>query len=254
MPSTLTDKIVVGAMLVSQSDDILDLTIPGLLKWCDWVVLVMDNESPEVLEKVNKYQKLYYDKIWVRRSSVPHRVFSRSGQELTYHERWKAVKGVVRHDVFQNLKSILALNQEGYTKIDILLWPDHDILFTEALPELLNTLILSDYQGVSMKHVDAVGNLRSISESDIGHHVHILKYSSDLAGLPRRFFGLFYPLTEKEVIKVENYSVHLAYLTEKNRGWRSKNWKTDKVLEREFVKLDKDVNEMSPKEIYEKLS
>lgn len=244
----IDDKVIVGAMLVSQSSDILDISIPNLLQFCDWVMVMMDNESPEVVEKVNNFQKQYYDKIWVRRSSIPSKVFSRHGNLLTYHERWKSCKGVIRNDVLNSLKSILLLGQKGFEKIDILLWADHDTIFTDSLPELLEKFIDSDKKAISMKHVDAIGDMRTIAESSIGHHVHVLKWDDSLSGLPRRFFALYYPLTESDVMKVDGYSVHLAYLTDKNREWRNKFWKTDNI-KRKLYHLDKSVVEMKPEEI-----
>ena len=248
------NKVVVGTLLISQSVEFIDLIVSNLLQWCDWIVLTLDNESPEVVEKVNELQKRYYDRIWTRRSSIPHDVITRNGSILNYHNRWKASKGIIRNDVFNNLKSILALNQKGYEKIDILLWADHDTIFTDYLPELLEKFVASDKKAISMKHVDVIGDMQTITEGNIGHHVHILKWHLDLAGLPRRFYALYHPLTERDLMKVENYSVHLAYLTEKNRKWRHENWKTDKAMERKMVKLEKNVVEMRSEEIKEILN
>lgn len=248
------DKTIVGAMLVSQNAEVLDYSIPNLLKWCSWVLIVMDNETDEVREKVYKFQKQYYNKLFVRRSSIPNKLFSRNGKELTYHERWKSVKGVIRNDVFVNLRNILDWKKPGYDKIDILLWPDHDVIFTDHLPELLKEFIDSDKKAISMRHIDVINNLRTIAKSDIGCHVHVVKYSSELAGVPRRFFALYYPLCESDVMRVEGYSVHLAYLTEKGRRWRRENWKTDNVDSHKLINLNRSVVELSPKEIYERLS
>ena len=46
----INNKVIVGTMLVSQNVELLDITIPNLLKWCDWILLVMDNETEEVEE------------------------------------------------------------------------------------------------------------------------------------------------------------------------------------------------------------
>ena len=236
-------------MLVSQCVDLLDITTPNLLKWCDWIMIIMDNQNQEVEEKVYEYQRKNHDKIFVRRSSIPHKLFARSGRELSYHERWKLAKGIIRNDIFVNLRCILGWKKPGYDKIDIVLMPDHDVIFTDFLPELLERFWNSECRAISMKHVDVINDLKTITSSPIGHHVHIVKYSPELAGLPRRFFALYYPLERKDLMFVAYYSVHLAYLTEKNRIWRAENWKTDNVVENKTYKLDKTVEQTSPNEI-----
>lgn len=244
----IKNKTIVGAMLVSRNPSILDMTIPSLLKLCDWIVIIMDNESKEVEEKVNEYHKNNYNKIWIRRSSVPSKLYSRKGKELNYHERWKSVKGIVRNDVFTILKTILALEQDGFNKIDILLWPDSDVIFTDSINGLLEKFIDSDYKAISMKHVDVLGSMREIRNASIGHHVHIMKFSNELSGLPRRFFAQYHPLYSNDIMKVENYSVHLAYFNNEIRGWRKDNWKNENLSCKCCV-INKDIREMTPEEI-----
>ena len=74
-------------MLVSRNAELLDITIPNLLKFCEWILIIIDNASKEVEEKVYEYQKKFYNKVWVRQSSIPPRVFTRHEQELNYRCR-----------------------------------------------------------------------------------------------------------------------------------------------------------------------
>jgi len=243
------NKIVVGAMLVSQSESLLELSIINLLKHCDWLVVIMDNQSKEVEEKVYELQKKYYNKIFVRLSSIPSRIFTRRGNLLNYRQRWKSCKGIIRHGVFSILKDILALDIPNYNKIDILLWPDHDIIFSDYLPMLLNDFIISDKKAISMKHIEVVGDMNTIMASSIGHHVHIMKYSSDLAGLPRRFFALYHPLCVSDLMFSDYYSVHLAYLTEENRKWREDNWKRDVSINTKTYQIPCSAEKFDPSKI-----
>lgn len=247
----INDKIIVGTMLVSQQVDILEISVNNLLKWCDWILLMMDNQNKEVEEKVYELQRKYYNKIWVRQSSIPHKLFSRSGNELTYHKRWKSIKGVVRNDVFINLRNILDTRMKGYEKIDILLFADSDVIFTNYLPELLNKFWLSDKKAISMQHIDVVNDFYTIRKSNIGHHCHIFKYNEELAGLPRRFYAMYYPLRGEDLMSVENYSVHLAYFNDKIRKWRNDNWKNINLEGEKLYKLPRSVEKMSSDEIKE---
>jgi len=243
------DIKVVGSMLVSQNAELLDITIPNLLKWCDWILILMDNESKEVIEKVNFYTKKYYKKIWVRRSSVPSQVIARSGNINNYHERWKQVKGMVRDDVFVNIRRILSFKQEEYNHIDIFIFQDHDEIFTDYLPELLERFWNSDKKAISMKPVDVVGDLYTIKRESKDHHVYIMKYDPALAGLPRRFHALYYPLNHNDLMFADYYSVHLAYLTDSNRKWRKENWKKHDLRGCELWKISRTITELNPKEI-----
>lgn len=242
-------RVVVGAMLVSEFPGLIEISVNSLLKWCDWILVVMDNESKETEEIVYDLQRRNYSKMFVRRSSIPKKVIARSGKVLNYHERWKSCKGVIRHDVFTNLKTILALDSPGYNKIDILLWPDHDVLFTDFLPVLLDSFMDSDKKAISMKHADVIGNMRTIFDSGIGHHVHIMKWNDRLAGIPRRFYALYHPLTSGDLMFAKNYSVHLAYLDSNIRAWRNDKWKTYDTSKIKTIKLNKDVTELSPDDI-----
>jgi hypothetical protein len=243
------NKTIVGVMLVSQNSELLDITIPNLLKWCDWIMVVMDNQTLEVEEKVYTYQKQNYDKMFVRRTSMPSKFFARAGKDLTYHERWKSAKGEIRDEVFINLRRILSWKKSGYDKIDILLWPDHDEIFTDYLPQLLDKFVKSHYKAITMKPVDVVGAMDTIRKDSMGHHCHIFKYSLDLAGLPRRFHAMYHPLCHSDLMEATYYSVHLAYMTASGRKWRRVNWKNDKVDNDRLYKLVVDVNHMTPEEI-----
>lgn len=245
----LENKTIVGVMLVSQSVDLLELSIVNLLNHCDWILVVMDNFSGEVEEKVYELQKKYYSKIFVRYSQIPRKVFTRRESLLDYRQRWKSCKGAIRHGVFSLLKDILALDMPGYNKIDILLWPDHDVIFSDYLPELLKEFIDSDKKAISMKHVEVIGDMNTVMATNIGHHVHIMKYSSELAGVPRRFFALYYPLTRHDLMFADYYSVHLAYLTKQNKKWREENWKRDMSVDVKTYKIPLSAEKMKPEEI-----
>lgn len=246
----MNDKpIIWGAMCCSTNPDILKITIPNLIKYSDQVLLLLDNESKEVEELVLDYQKKFYDKIWVRRSSIPHKVITRNGNILDYHTRWKAVKGIVRDEVFVNLRRILKLKQSGYDKIDILLFPDADEMFTDYLPELLEKFWKSNYKGVALKLIHVVNDMFTIKDDLMKHHLHIMKWSDNLSGFPWQWYNFFHPLITKDVMYVENYSIHLCYLTAKQREWRNDNWKSVNLSNEKLYKLSMSVEKMRPEEI-----
>lgn len=242
-------RITVGAMMVSRNHKLLDITIPDLLGRCAWILLLVDNASKEVEEKVYSFQRRYYDRIFVRKSSMPNRLITRNGGELSYRKRCKQIKGWIREDVFLSLRRILDWKKPGYDKIDVLLWPDDDQVFTDYLPELLDKFWESEYKAISMLPMEVVGDMKTIQKTAMGHHVHILKYSRDFHGDPWRHFALYHPLEPRDVMRVEYYSVHMAYLTEENRQWRSENWKTFDITKSDLWKLPNKAQQMQPQEV-----
>lgn len=236
-------------MLVSRNADLLDITVPHMMRWCDWALIVMDNESNDVVDKCLYFQKKFNGRIFLRRSSFPHKIITKAGDIQDYRRRWRNLDGYVRDDVFTNLNKILEWKKSGYDKIDVLLWPDSDEIFTDHLPELIKKFWESDYKAVSLKPVDILNDLRTIKDKSMSHHVHILKYHSNYRGWPKRYFARYVPLETGEVMRASYYSVHLAYLNKDIRDFRSKNWKDLHFMEEPIWILDRDVNTYSPKEI-----
>jgi hypothetical protein len=245
----IDDKIIVGAMCISENIDILKITIPNLLKFSDWVLLMLDNETEEVKQYALKIQKENYDKVWLRRSSIPHDIVTRNGNVLDYHKRWKAVKGIIRDEAFVNLRRILKLKQKGYEKIDILLFPDADECFTDYLLELLEKFINSNYKAISLKHIHVVDNMQTIKDDKMMSHVHIFKWLDDLHGYPWQYRNAMHPIKWSETMIAENYSIHLCYLSEKIRNWRNKNWKNVDLKNEKLYKISMSVEKMRPEEI-----
>lgn len=249
MRDFLKEQIIVSSMLVSKHAELLDITIPNMMKWCDFALIVMDNEDKEVEENVYEYQKKYGN-IFVRRSSIPNKLFTRNGREMTYRQRSKAVKGIFRDDVFINLRRILDLKQKGRERIDILLWPDADEIWTDYLPELLEKFWRSSKKAVLTKPIDVVGDMQTVKADSMGSHVHILKYADNYSAYPWRQFALYHPLKGRiDTMKAKYFSIHLAYLTKGVRDWRKENWKTDSSVACDLWKTEKSVERMSPKEI-----
>lgn len=241
------DKIIMGAMCVSGNIEILNISILNLIKHSNYVLLLLDNETDEVNNIVLEYQKKYYHKVFVRRSSIPNKLINKNGNVLDIHKRWKSIKGIVRDEMFVNIRRMIKMNL--IPNIDILLIPDADEIFTNYLPELLDRLWISDKKGVSLKMVHVVNDMFTIKKDIMMNHLHIVKWSDDLCGYPWQYQNYMHPLTTYDTINVDNYSVHLCYLTQKQREWRNNNWKNNNLLGCELWKLPKIVTEMSPEEI-----
>lgn len=244
---------VVGAMCISDNPEILKITIPNLIKHSDWVLLLLDNETPEVLKLALEIQKENYDKVWLRRSSITHDIINRGGKSLDYHRRWKTVKGIVRDEIFVNLRRIIKLKTKGYNNIDILLFPDADECFNDYLPILLESFWQSDYKAIALKHLHVYDNFFTVKMDKMRPHVHIFKWQEDLCGLEWQWQNQMAPITWDETMYADYYSLHLCYLTEEMRNWRNKKWKNVEISKEDLFVLDTNVQETKPEIIIKNL-
>ena len=241
------DKIIVGVMCVSGLPEILNISIPNLIKHSNYTILLLDNETKEVEDLVLDYQRRYYDKVFVRRSSIPGKLINKNGTILDKHKRWKSVKSYVRDEMFVNIRR---MTTHGLIpEPDIILVPDSDEIFTDYLPELLDSFWVSEYKAVALKMIHVVGDMQTIKDDKMMHHVHVLKWQDDLCGIPWQFQNQFHPVKWSETMKVNYYSVHLCYLTAENRKWRNDNWKSVNIDEERLIRLDKSVETIRPEDI-----
>ena len=265
MRDFLTDIKIVGVTLASRDADLLDYAIPNMLKWCDWIMIMMDNESKEVYDKVREYEEQYrgkkrgeIDRIIVRRSSYHLSLYDEVNNKFS--ARWKALRGAVRDDALAALRRNLEFGNPNYNKIDILLWPDSDEVFTDYLPTLLEEFWKSNYKGIRFRTVEVVYNMHTIKSWGKAPHMQAMKYTRDLCAFPKKFFCMYSPISMDETMVSDNCLVHLAYLTQKHRdfkkdnNWRSFDFNNNrKELGSALWTLDKDVTELTPDEIKEVL-
>lgn len=259
MRNFLLDKKIVGAIIVSKHPEIFEIAINNLLKWCDWVLVMVDCEDEETINKVLEIQKQNYDKMWVRRSSFLHKLIGRNGKIADYRQRWKCIKGLVRNSIFIQLREILNLKMKKFNRIDILLFPDSDECYTDSLPKLLEEFWNSQYKAIAVKHIHVVNDMMTIKDSTMMSHVHIFKWSDGLCGYPWQHRNQMHPISWSETMRSDYVSVHLCYLTDKLRKWRYNNWKPADISDDKLYKLNQSVLETNPDEIknilsYEKLS
>jgi len=249
MGNILKNKIVVGAMLVSRNSDLLDISIPEMMRWCDWALILADNEDDETVEKILKYQRKYWGRIFYRRSSFPHVIYTAKGDIQDYRRRWRNLDGHVRDEVFMNLKRILEWKKRGYDKIDILILPDADEVFTDYFGELLEKFDASDKLAIKMKPVDVICSMMTIKDRSMSHHVHVLKYRDNYRGWPKVYFAMYKPLRPGDCMRATYYSVHLALLNKDVRKFREENWKRYHATDEPIWFLPKSAIKLSPDEI-----
>ena len=234
-------------MLLSREDEVLYYTIPNLLKWCDWIVLMFDNSCKETVQIAESYKRNYPDKIRLAKTNIPG---TTKEQEKTnpkiLFRRFKPIQGVVRDKVFQYLHECVKRGE----KIDLIVFPDADELFSDYLPQLLEEFwAMESKKVVALKPVDVYGDFKTIRAISMSPHIRILKYSSDLTAIPFRSCCNYLPIVQEERLARTRVTIHLAHLTLGKRTWRMKYWRNYADKSELLHCLDKDVRTMSMPEI-----
>ena len=249
----LNDITIVGAMLVSRAGPLLHYSIPNLLKWCDWILIMLDNEDEATTKIVSGYKKQYDERI-----RIAHSGFSRATEKqeevgrLAEKEkggllrRFRSQQGEIRETVFRYLRGC----SEKGERIDILIWPDSDEVFSDSFPELLKRFwATSDKRAITMKPVAVFDSMKIIKAHSMAAHVRVLRYATDFVATPRRALCNYNPITKRDRMADRFTLIHLHSLLPEMRKWRSEHWKTTKLTENLLWKTEKDVRHMTPSEI-----
>lgn len=235
-----------GAILSSREEDILHYTIPFLLKYCDRILIMFDNENMETRKIAMEYQKKYPKIIEVSETGLERSTDEQEAIKRGLFKRFKPWQGKIRHKVFEYLRE---KNKEK--KIDILLFPDSDEIFADYLPEILiDFWNRKDKKALTMRPVSVYGDMRTISKMTMAGHSRIFKFFSELSGVPGQGFCHYHPLVKADRLNTVKVLIHLFMLTEKKIKWRQEHWVDRTPLpEVPLWKLPKDVSEMTYDEI-----
>jgi hypothetical protein len=236
----LKDKFIVGCVGVWSEGSIIRYSIDNLLKWCDKVVICMDYPSEEVEKIVNEYKFLYPDIIETGYTTAP-----KLRNPANLKRRAKVNASQIVEDKLKIVKKIHKVRP-----IDILLTPDSDEVFSDYLPELLESFWESDRNCVFIKPVSVFDNPYIITEKSMNSHFRICKYREDISFTPRRYFDFLRPYSGSEAMKVKYYFTHLSQIRE---AWPVRDRLCDKRLVNDhpnmkLFKVDKPAWEIKPEE------
>lgn len=251
----LNDVVIVGAMLVSRCGTILHYSLPNLLKWCDWVLIMFDNESEESVKIIMDYKKKYPGRIRIAHSGFPRATEKEEeARELKRKEkgsmfrRYRAKQGLLKDEVFKHLRK---LYNDG-EKIDLLIFSDSDEVFNDMFPEVLERFWgMKNKRAIAMKPVAVFDSMKIIKKHSMAPHVRVLRYATDFTAVPRQGLCNFIPLTKKDRIANRFVMVHLHSLLPDKRKWRNAHWKTTYMPDDLLWKLEDEVWHVNPKVIRE---
>jgi hypothetical protein len=246
MRTFLTDKKIVGAMLVSRCGEILHVTIPHLLKWCDWILLMQDNLDEKTRKIAKSYNILHPCKVRLVHTGIPR---ATEEQEKSYRglfRRFKPLQGPIRDTVFQYFHKIVKAGEV----VDMIIWPDSDEIFNEHFKDLLIAFDKDKNKwGMTMKPVDVFGDYMTVRLRGMTGHTRVLKYRPDLTAVPYRTACNYRPLTRSDRVASSRYLIHLSSLTKEKRDWRMSHWKPINEDNEPLWKLPEDVRTIHPDKI-----
>ncbi len=247
MRNYLTELNIYGIVLLSRSRETVRYVLDNLLKHCNKVLVVLDNWDKETEDIVNLYSKKYKQIIIIKST---YEGTTREQEEINsscIFNRFKNLQGKIRQIPLNELKKISDTGE----KIDLLLWPDHDEVFTDNLSNLLNAFWNSKFRSVNLKAVDVFGDFFTIHREGMTSHSRIFKYATDLMADPHRWCCHLVPIKREERMGDRYTLVHLSLLTKESIDWKTKYWSCSKNAMSKWPlwRVGKDIRECSPKEI-----
>jgi len=248
MRTFLPDLKIAGAMLVSRCGKILDYTIPSLIEHCDYLLIMMDNEDEKTIEKVNKYKRIYKDKIIVRNSGFRRATEEEETDNRGLYRRFKPLQGQIRDTVLQFFRDEEAADR----KVDIILWPDSDEIFNLEMPESVERMWNEGYKAVTARPITIFGDFNTISADTMAGHSRIFRYFKELTAIPTIGFCHYRPLKRKDRLMAPKIFIHLLRLTKEKADWRENHWSGRGIADDEPLwRLEKDIRKMTSQEIEE---
>lgn len=238
MREFLKDIKIVGATLASREGQLIKYCLDDLIKYCDKILVVLDNFDEETARVVFEYKKKYKDLFIIRYSDIETGSSNGNNKKRLYHKQHLIRQRVL--DELNILHSIMG--------IDILLWPDGDEIFTNEIPEVLNSFWKSDKRVLALRPVTIFDGFNLIRDKTLFPHCHIFKYIPAMsARMPFRSKLFYRPFERSDKIAVEYVSIHLTLLTVDSRKRREEYaGKNLESLNYRLWKTDEDVRKMSP--------
>ena len=241
----LTELNIWGAMLVSHGDALLYYSIDCLLKYCDYILLMQDNTSEQTRAILAKYKARYPDRIYLAETGFPSATEGQNSRPQGQLRRFKGIQGPCRERVFEYLRNI-----HKKTRIDILLFPDEDEVFSDYLPELLEEFwSKKEMRGITIKPIDVYSDMKTVTGRSMTGHTRILKFFPELTGLDYRTGCCYRPLTKRDRMGCKFYTIHLCNLKTDRYDWRIQHWKKGPGLDWGLWKLPDDARKVHPSEI-----
>lgn len=247
MRNFLKDIFICGGVLAFREGKLIRYCLNNLIKYCDHIVVVLDNHNKETEKIVLSYKKKHPGLFTVVYSGLGRYEPARLG---ALKSRLNRKQARIRQRV---LDEVSKLNEKQ--KVDILLFPDADEIFTKYLPDLLIKFWEGDKKVISMRPITIFDSFNIIRKHTLIPHCRIFKYQPEISTAPWRHRCFYQPFTYEDMTIDHYVLVHLPLLSRKTREYRRfYTGRTGKwCAEYGLWKTEKDVRKMSVAEVKELL-
>lgn len=247
----IKDKTIVGAMLVSRCGDILRYTIPEMLRWCDWMLVVFDNHDEYTLKVVSELEDNFPGKIIVGFTGLARIEEKKEDEKAGLYKRFNSLQGEARERLLDMLKSYIKAGE----KIDIVIWMDSDEFLSNHSLETIEWFAEHpEKKSIIMNPIFPFGDMRTIIDVKQVCHMRMFKPELTQSMIPYRGLCQVNGITKPFKRMFKYGYVHLSYFTKEKREWRMKNWRSnldnlEQYMNMGLWEIDKDAIDMTPEDI-----
>lgn len=251
MRNFLVDKTIVGAMLVSRCGDILNYTIPEMLRWADWMLIVFDNHDRYTMDLVSSFQDKYPGRIRIGFTGLRPIEEKKETEKAGLYKRFNSLQGEARERLLDILKEYMRAGM----KIDMVIWMDSDEFLSNHSQETLIWFAEHpEKKSIIMNPIFPFGDMRTIIDVKQVCHMRIFKPELSQSILPYRGLCQVNGITKPFKQMFKYGYVHLSYFTKEKREWRLRNWRSsldnvEKYQSMQMWTIEKDAIDMTPEDI-----
>lgn len=245
MRNFLTNINIVGAVMCCREEELLKYCIDNLITLCNHIVIVLDNYNQRTKEIILEYQNNNPEFFTVAYSKIERSNKADESRIGFLKSRLVQNQGRIRQQMVEEIKKV-----HDKKKVDILIWPDSDEVFTNYFPTVLKKFWHSDKNVLFTGFITIYDNFQLARTRTMIPHARVYKYRSELSAQPYRGRTFYHPYTGDEIMSMHHILVHLPLINDKRRDYRMKYVFTRTEASQRFglCKLPKDVRDMSPDE------
>jgi len=245
MRDFLKDLYIVGATLAFREGKLIKYCLRDLKKYCDYIVVVLDNYDRKTEKVVLSYKNKYPNLFTVAYSGVGLFKGKALLKRASLKRRLNAKQDKIRGRVLEEVKKI---NEKR--KIDLLIFPDGDEVFTKYFPKVLKAFWEMEKKKVLfLKPSTVFDSFKIMKRRTLASHAKVYKYRDDMSTTPYRFRGFYQPFKMGTGIKRKFYMVHLPFLTKKMMEFRKHYTGRTIGGGEDLWELEKDIRDMCPSEV-----
>lgn len=215
MRKFLTNIKILGVTMAFREDAMIRFCLDDLIRYCDKVLIMLDNFNEVTKKIVLSYKWRYSDKVTVFYSKVARLELKQEQTRGLLKQRLNHHQGEIRDQVLQMAKEMY-----GRQQFDLLLWPDGDECFSHNIGDKLTEFWNSDRHVLFLRPITVFDSLKIIRKHTLSPHAKVFKYRLDMTALPFRKRGFYHPFKPEQIMRANGYLIHVPLISKESRAFR----------------------------------